>query len=745
VSQIITYGTMAAKAVVRDVARVLGYGYGLADGISKLIPMELGITLDDALQKEEELRRRYKAEDEVREILDLARSLEGLVRNAGTHAGGVVIAPSVLTDFAPLYCEAGGSGVVTQFDKDDVEAAGLVKFDFLGLRTLTIIDWAVRSIDSERALHGEPPLALSAMPMDDPAAFALLKRCETTAVFQLESRGMKDLVKRLQPDCFEDIVALVALFRPGPLQSGMVDDFIARKHGKSAGPIEYLHPDLKPVLQPTYGVILYQEQVMQIAQVLAGYTLGGADLLRRAMGKKKPEEMAKQRSVFVEGSTARGVAEATAAHIFDLMEKFAGYGFNKSHSAAYAVLSYQTAWLKAHHPAHFMAAVLSSDMDKTDKVVTLIDECRRMGLAVEPPDVNASQWAFAVSGPRAIRYGLGAIKGVGEAAVAAMIEERAARGPFADLFDLCGRIDLDRVNRRVLEALVRSGALDGLGHNRATLMHALPQALQAAGQNSRAAAAGQVDLFGLAAPTAAPTTDARPVTIELQPDWTDALRLAGERDTLGLYLTGHPIAEYEHELATIVSGRIAEVGGAKPVGGNEGGWRGPGRSVTVAGLVLEIRRRANRTSFVLDDRSGRIEVTLFEDVLQQFRSLIVKDAILVVEGALRFDDFVDDWRIAARRIIDVAQAREQYARRIVLRWPERADGRLLGELERALRDSRGGKCAIAIRYAGEGASANLLLGEDWSVRPSQQLIDRLTALFGRGAVELRYARTSHAA
>jgi DNA polymerase-3 subunit alpha len=368
-----------------------------------------------------------------------------------------------------------------------------------------------------------------------------------------------------------------------------------------------------------------------------------------------------------------------------------------------------------------------------------------MGLAVEPPDVNASQWAFAVSGPRAIRYGLGAIKGVGEAAVAAMIEERSAHGPFRDLFDLCGRIDLDRVNRRVLEALVRSGALDGLGQNRATLMHALPQALQAADQSSRAAAAGQVDLFGLAAPTAAPAADARPVEVDVQPDWTDALRLAGERDTLGLYLTGHPIAEYEHELATIVSGRIAEVGGAKPVGGNEGGWRGPGRSVTVAGLVLEIRRRANRTSFVLDDRSGRIEITLFEDVLQQYRSLIVKDAILVVEGALRFDDFVDDWRIAAKRIIDVSQAREQYARRIVLRWPERADGRLLTELERALRDSRGGRCAIAIRYAGEGASANLLLGEDWSVKPSQQLIDRLTALFGRGAVELRYARTSHAA
>ncbi len=348
VSQIITYGTMAAKAVVRDVGRVLGMSYGYVDKIAKLIPFELGITLDDALTKEPELKRLYETEDEIRNLIDLARSLEGLTRNAGMHAGGVVIAPSVLTDFAPLYCDASGGNVVTQFDKDDVEAAGLVKFDFLGLRTLTVIDWAVATINHVRAQRGEPPLDVSRLPMDDGKTYALLKACSTTAVFQLESRGMKDLVRRLQPDRFEDIVALVALFRPGPLQSGMVDDFINRKHGRSDGPIDYLHPSLKTVMEPTYGVILYQEQVMQIAQVLAGYTLGGADLLRRAMGKKKPEEMAKQRSVFVDGAVARGVDPRLAAHIFDLMEKFAGYGFNKSHSAAYALLSYQTGYLKAH-------------------------------------------------------------------------------------------------------------------------------------------------------------------------------------------------------------------------------------------------------------------------------------------------------------------------------------------------------------------------------------------------------------
>jgi DNA polymerase-3 subunit alpha len=742
VSQIITYGTMAAKAVVRDVARVLGLSYGLADSIAKLIPFELGITLDDALEKEDELRRRYKAEDDVREVIDLARSLEGLVRNAGTHAGGVVIAPSVLTDFAPLYCEEGGTSVVTQFDKDDVEAAGLVKFDFLGLRTLTIIDWAVRTINAARAASGEPALDMATLPMEDPATYALMKRCETTAVFQLESRGMKDLIRRLQPDCFDDVVALVALFRPGPLQSGMVEDFINRKHGRTGAGIDYLHPELKPVLLPTYGVILYQEQVMQIAQVLAGYTLGGADLLRRAMGKKKADEMAQQRSVFVDGAVARGVAEGTAAHIFDLMEKFAGYGFNKSHSAAYAVLSYHTAWLKAHYPEAFMAAVLSSDMDKTDKVVTIIDECNRMALKVEPPDVNESQYMFAVSGPRAIRYGLGAIKGVGQAAVENMLVERTAGGRFDDLRDLCRRLDLNRVNRRVLEALVRSGALDSLGVNRATLMHQLPGAMQAADQGSRAAAAGQDDLFGLAEPQAPAAVEAAELREQL-PDWSEAVRLAGERETLGLYLTGHPITEFERELRPITSGRIADIGGARPVGANEGGWRGPGRSVTVAGLVLEIRKRGGRTSFVLDDRSGRLEVTMFEDVYQQYRALVARDAILVVDGALRWDDFIEDWRLSAKRIMDVDQAREQYARRLVLRWPSaerNGDARkLVSAIEQALRTSMGGRCSVAVRYAREDAAAFLNFGAEWTVRPSRELVERLGQLVGRDGVEVVYA------
>jgi DNA polymerase III subunit alpha len=723
VSQIITYGTMAAKAVVRDVGRVLGMSYGFVDRIAKLIPFELGITLEAALEKEPELRRLYQSEEEVKNLIDLARSLEGLTRNAGMHAGGVVIAPSVLTDFTPLYRDASGGNVVTQFDKDDVEAAGLVKFDFLGLRTLTVIDRAVALINRERAA-GTAPLDIGRLPMDDAASYALLKSCRTTAVFQLESRGMKDLIRRLQPDCFEDIVALVALFRPGPLQSGMVDDFINRKHGRNDAAIDYLHPSLEPILKPTYGVILYQEQVMQIAQVLAGYTLGGADLLRRAMGKKKAEEMAQQRSVFVSGATVRGVREGLAAHIFDLMEKFAGYGFNKSHSAAYALLAYQTAYLKAHHPAAFMAAVLSADMDHTDKVVTLIKECTDMDLVVQPPHVNSSRYEFTVSDAHSVRYGLGAVRGVGRGAVEALLAEREARGPFASLEDLARRLDLQKVNRRVLEALLRSGSLDGLGPNRATLMERLGAALQLGDQSSRAHQAGQDDLFGLtpAAPVAAAAASVARAAL---PEWSEALRLAGERETLGLYLTGHPLARYESGLARLVSNRIGDLVSERPLPGIEPARFG-GRPVTVAGLVDEVKKRGPRVFVTLDDRTGRIEALLFEETWQKHRDLIVKDALLVVEGLLRFDDFSDAWRLSVRRVSDLDKVREQEARRLVIRCAA-ADGALAERLAAVLTPWRGGPCPVTIEYRGAQASGALTLSAEWTVRA------------GAGAVQVVYA------
>jgi DNA polymerase-3 subunit alpha len=728
VSQIITYGTLAAKAVVRDVGRVLGHNYGYVDKIAKLIPFEIGITLDKALEQEEELKRLYDTDTEVYELIDLARTLEGLARNAGTHAGGVVIAPSVLTDFTPLYCEEGSSTPVTQFDKDDVEAAGLVKFDFLGLRTLTIIDWAVRDINKSRALAHEEPLVISALPMDDAATYQLLKSCKTTAVFQLESRGMKDLIRRLQPDRFGDIVALVALFRPGPLQSGMVEDFIARKHDTTGATIDYLHPELKPVLAATYGVILYQEQVMQIAQILGGFTLGGADLLRRAMGKKKAEEMAKQRSVFVDGALARKVPEAQATRIFDLMEKFAGYGFNKSHSAAYALLSYQTAWLKAHYPASFMAAVLSSDMDKTDKVVTLIDECASMGLIVQPPDVNESVYAFRVSGPLSIRYGMGAIKGVGAAAVEAIIEERTAKGAFESLPDLCRRIDLQRVNRRVFDALIRSGCLDRIGPNRATLNAELDRAMHLGEQNSRAMSVGQVDLFGLSAASHGVATD-----------WTEAQRLAGERETLGLFLSGHPITPYEPDLKFLGVARLADVGGPKPVALDGPRIWSAGKTTTVAGLVLEIRRRPNRVTLILDDRSARLEVSLYDEIFQQHRDIIVKDAILIVDGTLRFDDFIEAWRLQAKSLMDIDRARERFARRLWLRWPAEFDGpQGMNRFEQMLKPHLHGPCGVSVAVNRPDYAGRVNLADTWSVHASRALLDKLTAVVGRDGWYLVY-------
>jgi DNA polymerase-3 subunit alpha len=738
VSQIITFGTMAAKAVVRDVGRVLGHPYGMVDRIAKMVPFELGMTLDRALTESEDLKNAYDEDEEVRAIVDMARKLEGLARNAGKHAGGVVIAPTVLTDFAPLYCEPGGDNLVTQYDKDDVEQAGLVKFDFLGLRTLTIIDWALKTINRERGQAGEPPLDINLIDPKDPEAFALLKRCETTAVFQLESRGMKELIKKLRPDCFEDMTALVALFRPGPLQSGMVDDFIARKHGEAK--VAYPHPELEPILKPTYGVILYQEQVMQIAQVLAGYTLGGADLLRRAMGKKKVEEMNKQRAIFERGAAQRGVEPQTATYIFDLMEKFAGYGFNKSHSAAYALVSYQTLWLKAHYPAAFMAAVLSADMDNTDKVVTLIDECRAMELEVLPPAINRSEYRFTSAEDKTIVYGIGAIKGVGESAIEAMLDARRDGGPFSDLWDFCRRIDLHKANRRVLEALIRAGALDGLGKNRATLMAQLPLAVKLAEQHKEGQAAGQVDLFSALEQTPAPAPDPQ-IAGRVSEEWEEEERLQGEKETLGLYLTGHPINRFDAELDAMVGARI----GALLATGREGGDR---ERRTVAGLVVGVRhgktQRGRMGSVMLDDRTGRIEVTVFSELYEQVRDLLVVDRMLAVTGSLSFDEYRDNWSLRASEVRTLEQARENSADHLLLRLDlsdpavhARGRGRV-DQVRELLSDFRGGALRVQVEYECPGARGRLLLGEDWRVRPADELLRRLRHLLGQEAVTVSY-------
>jgi DNA polymerase-3 subunit alpha len=735
VSQIITFGTMAAKAVVRDVARVQGKSYGLADKLSKMIPFEVGMTLAKALEQEEPLREFLDQDLQAQEIWDMAVQLEGITRNVGKHAGGVVIAPSKLTDFSPLFCDETGSGLVTQYDKGDVEDAGLVKFDFLGLRTLTIIDWAVKMVNTARQREGELPLDIGQIPLDDSASFELLKTAQTTAVFQLESRGMKELIEKLRPDCFEDIVALVALFRPGPLQSGMVDNFINRKHGReelSYPDIQWQHEWLQSILQPTYGIILYQEQVMQIAQVLAGYTLGGADVLRRAMGKKKPEEMAKQRAVFEEGAKARGVDGELAMKIFDLVEKFAGYGFNKSHSAAYALVSYQTAWLKAHYPAPFMAAVMSSELDNTDKIVVFVDECKRMKLSLKLPDVNEGEYMFTVNTDDEIIYGLGAVKGLGEGPVENILLARKADGPFRDLFDFCARTDPRKVNRRAIEALIRSGAFDSLGEARWVLMASLEDALRAAEQSANNRESGIDDLFGEVVPgQESGSVDPYQPFRHVRP-WSGKERLGGERDTLGLYVTGHPIDEYREEVRKFAPTRIADVRTDKQ--GNQ----------VLVGLIMATRtmntQRGTMAVLTLDDSSAQIEVTLFSEAYLQYRELLVKDTIVIVEGRVSTDDRTGKPTMRASGVRSLLEAREDYASALTIEVNrEMLDDSLADRLERTLAGAGGGSCPVSLIYKQPRNRARVILGEQWQVVPSDELLQSLRDCFGHDQVALEYA------
>jgi DNA polymerase-3 subunit alpha len=738
VSQIVTFGTMAAKAVVRDVARVQGKSYGLADKLSKLIPFEVGMTLAKAVEQEAELEQFLAHDEEAAEIWSMALQLEGVSRNCGKHAGGVVIAPTVITDFSPIYCDDTGGGIVTQFDKNDVEEAGLVKFDFLGLRTLTIIDWAVRMINRTRATNGEEPLDIEKLPLDDTKTFEMMQRAETTAVFQLESRGMKELIKKLGPDRFEDIVALVALFRPGPLQSGMVDDFINRKKGRaevSYPHVRYQHECLKPALEPTYGIILYQEQVMQIAQEMGGYTLGGADLLRRAMGKKNADEMAKQRELFTQGALGRGFDLDLASNIFDLMEKFAGYGFNKSHSAAYALVAYQTGWLKAHYPAEFMAATISSDMDKTDKVVTFIDECRAMKLDLQPPDVNSGQFHFSVDGLGRIIYGLGAIKGLGEGPVENIIAARTTGGPFKDIFDFCARVDGRKVNKRALEAMIRSGALDEIGpegeigFRRAVMLAGMDKAVKLAEQHARNTSSGMGDLFGDSIAESASEINyssydgARSLSVRE--------RLNGEKETLGLYLTGHPIDEYEEELRTMVPSRVADLRPGKD-------------SSTVAGMVIGMRimknKRGDSFAFLtIDDKSGRIELSVWAEKFNAYRDILTKDALLVVQGAVSEDSFTGGLKMVAESIQSIYDARCSKLSSLALCIPTDANGEdWVERFHGTIGDFKDGNCPVTVEYAAASAVGQLKLGKQWLVQPRDELISRLREDFGKNSVTLHY-------
>ncbi len=735
VSQIITYGSMAAKAVVRDVGRILNHPYGFVDRIAKLIPFEMKMTLTKAMEQEPDLKALYEQDEEVATLMDLALKLEGLTRNAGKHAGGVLISPSSLVDFTPLYCEEGGGSVVSQFDKDDVEAVGLVKFDFLGLRNLTIIDWAVKSINIHRQKQGEDPIRIEDIPLDDKASFNLLRAAKTTAVFQLESHGMKELIKRLQPDVFEDIIALVALYRPGPLQSGMVDEFVNRKKGISK--VIYLHPDLEPILKPTYGVIVYQEQVMQIAQVLAGYSLGGADMLRRAMGKKKPEEMAKQRSIFMEGSETNKVDSHQATEIFDLMELFAEYGFNKSHSAAYALVSYQTIWLKAHYPAAFMAAVLSADMDNTEKVVTFVDDCRQLGLEVVAPDINRSEYRFISENEGNVIFGLGAIKGAGESAINEILAEREANGVFKSMAEMCQRVKSRKISKRILETLIRAGAFDKLGINRRSLLEGLPEIVRIANQQHRDEDVGQNDLFGGSVVVA---FDEK-VTPQLE-EWDEKIRLRYEKDALGLYLTGHPIDAYEEEVKQLRSRSLKEMAD------DDGRVKYQKKPVTLVGLVSAIRvqntDRGKRAFVTLDDKSAYFELFIFSNVYEEFEHLIHKEEVLVVEGSLNSDYTSGAVRLRVEALHNMESARNQFLRRLTLNVDKRqtANG-LLDKLDELLptnghNGDTNAQCPVFISYETDHEKAELRLGSDVCAPLGDEGIKLLKKALGEDRVNLIY-------
>ena len=718
VSQIITYGTMAAKGVVRDVGRVLGHPYGFSDQISKMIPNELKMTLDKALEDSVELKSRYDSEESVSTLIDLSQDLEGIIRNVGTHAGGVVIAPSKISDFCPIYKGSDESDVVvSQFDKDDVEAVGLVKFDFLGLSNLTVMDKAIKII-ANKGLSKEL-IDIDKLKLDDPKVFKLLQDCDTTGVFQLESEGMRGYLKKLKADCFEDIVAMLALYRPGPLDAGMVDDYIQVKHGAK---VRYPHQMLEEILRPTNGVFLYQEQVMKSAQIMAGYSLGGADILRRAMGKKKVEEMAQQREVFVKGASKKNIDENKANEIFDLIDKFSGYGFNKSHSVAYAYISYQTAWLKAHFPAPFMAAVLSGVMDDTDRVAFTVGESKKKGVKVISPDINQSEYEFSITDNKTIVYGLGAIKGVGEALVNQIVLERKQSGDYLDIFDFCFRIEKKYLNRRAIEALIYAGAFDIFGVKRATLISTYPSAVRQAEQRQGDLAKGQSSLFS--------DVDSH---IEYEKKYIKGEFLSfknimmHEKKVMGYYLDRHPTDWYKADLKSIVCTLPKDI-----VFRNN-------RDVRVLSLISDIvyrnTRKGQMASITIEDGERKINAAIFSQKLAQTSEQLVLDEVVVISGKIN-KDFREQWQVVVDRIDSVDKVQLKFAKYLKIHLSQKNKNDYL-ELCSLLKEYHG-SCPVIIEYESEKSSGRIPLSEEFDVSLDRALLDSIEKQLGHGKYKIHY-------
>lgn len=730
VSQIATFGTLGAKAVVRDVGRVLDLPYSLCDSLSKLIPHNPADpwTLDRALKDEPAFKARYEQEEEVRALIDLARPLEGLTRNMGMHAGGVLIAPGQLTDFCPLFCQPGQEATaVSQFDKDDVEAAGLVKFDFLGLRNLTILDWAVRYV--RRFNPSMVDFDIMSLSLDDPKVYALLCAANTTAIFQLESRGMKELLKKLKPSNFEDVIAVLALFRPGPLESGMVDDFVNRKHGRAE--VDYFHQDLESTLKSTYGVIVYQEQVMLISQIIGGYSLGSADLLRRAMGKKKAEEMAEQRGLFEQGAAQKGYDTKLAVKLFDLMEKFAGYGFNKSHSAAYALIAYQTAWLKVYHPAEFMAATLSSDMDDTDKVQIFWRDCQLNQVAVLPPDINTSNYrfepvedVFSAQGlaMRTIRYGMGAVKGAGQSAIENIVTERQQGGRFSSLFDFCLRVNRQMVNRRSVEALIRAGAFDLIDENRAALIASLSTAIEAAEQAERAAS--QVSLFGDDSKQA---QEVVANALSKVAPWGLRVKLAHEKTALGFYFSGHLFDAWQAEVRRVVSRPLSRIEPSRDLQMLAG---------AIASVRTQMTRRGKMMAVTLDDGTAQVEVALFSEQIEAHSAKLREDQLLIVAGKVVFDEYSGGLRVTAESLYDLSLMRQSKARALSIRLSGHADAKKLHHLLAPYRHANG--LVVEVEYETEHTRCRVKLGESWRVSVPDDLLITLSDWVSPQCIEVNY-------